>query len=175
MPLRTLPSTRLVSVRELENWLLPRIKLVLRRDCRRRIRTIPFDLDRVIFAELHTIMPQREANVCWTKCDFDDVFDAVILCSRIPPVSILQLKHRERDTRQIWRDITNLLDRYALHISFVNGVAQAGNVILHEFMTRGSISLSKLLVTISVWNTLGGSRLNGDAGGHFRVNFLTIG
>jgi hypothetical protein len=25
----------------------------------------------------------------------------VILCSRIPPVSILQLKHRERDTRQI--------------------------------------------------------------------------
>ena len=43
------------------------------------------------------------------------------------------------------------------------------------FITRGSNSLSKSLVTISVSNTLGGSRLNCDAGGHFRVNFLTIG
>jgi hypothetical protein len=50
-----------------------------------------------------------------------------------------------------------------------------GKEKLQEFMTRGSMSLSKSLLITAVGNTRGGFGLTRDAGGHFRVNFLTIG
>jgi hypothetical protein len=50
-----------------------------------------------------------------------------------------------------------------------------GKEKLQEFMTRGSMSLSKSLLITAVGNTRGGFGLTRDAGGHFRVNFLMIG
>lgn len=64
----------------------------------RRLRSKPFNLDRIVLAEFLPIMPQLEADICGTKCDLDDVFNAVVLCSRIPPVSIFKLKHCEWET-----------------------------------------------------------------------------
>ena len=64
----------------------------------RRFRSKPFNLDRIVLAEFLAIMPQLEADICSTKCDLDNIFNAVILCPLIPPVSIFKLKHCEWET-----------------------------------------------------------------------------
>jgi hypothetical protein len=75
---------------------------------RRRRRSEPFNLDRVVLAEFLAIMPQFKTNICGAQCDFDDVFDAVVFCSGIPPVPIFELKHCQREAGQIRGNVADL-------------------------------------------------------------------
>ncbi len=80
------------------------IKLRLR--CR---RTVPLNLNRIILAEFHAIVPQLETNIRGTERDLDGVIDAVVLFPHIPPMAVLQFKHGQRETREVGRDLAKCL------------------------------------------------------------------
>lgn len=53
---------------------------------------MPLHLDRCIFAQFYTLMPQFEPHVYCTNTDLDNKIDAVILLARILPMPILELE-----------------------------------------------------------------------------------
>jgi hypothetical protein len=58
---------------------------------------LPLDFDGVVFRQLDAIMPQFEGYIGSPKVDFDDVVDAMVLWSRVPPVSIFEFKEGKRE------------------------------------------------------------------------------
>jgi hypothetical protein len=59
----------------------------------RRICSKPLDPDRITTADSLAIMPQLKTEVCWAHDHLNDILDAVVLWSRVPEVSVLQLEH----------------------------------------------------------------------------------
>ena len=70
---------------------------------------MPFDLDRIVSAELHTVVPKLKRNVGWSKIDFYHIVNTVILWLKLPPVPVLKLEHCQRHRGEIRVDFADRL------------------------------------------------------------------
>ena len=66
-----------------------------------------FNPNTVILADLDTLMPELERDICGSNVDFDAVVDAMILLALVPPVAVLELEHAEWEGREVGFDFAD--------------------------------------------------------------------
>jgi hypothetical protein len=79
-------------IRQIYGRLSPRVIFHCRNDFRGRFSSKPLHLYRVVLAEFPAIVPQLEANVCRSQRNLNDIFNSVVFCSSIPPMSVFELE-----------------------------------------------------------------------------------
>jgi len=73
---------------------------------RRRTR-LPLNLDGIILRKLDTVMPKFERNISGPEVHFDDVIDAMVFWTGVPPVSVFEFEEGKREGGKVGFDFAD--------------------------------------------------------------------